>query len=248
MRDMQKNKQIIRGVAVVVIVAGIFAGVSYSKGALTFSGYVPHFSSAVFTHPRPSLDRAIVFPADFSPDARRIFTDNLAKLKAQLTAGEKDASAWFDLAIYYRMVGDNAGAVEIWEYVSAKYPSDGIALHNLGEYNFHTAKDYVKAEDYYRQSIKADPAMAANYTDLFDMYKYAYKQDTDSAMTTLLEGISKVPALSAVNFEVLAAQYQAEKGNIDIARTYYKQAIEVAKALKNKPLADQLTKELSRLR
>ncbi len=242
------NRMLIGLAAIVVFAAAVFLGVAYSRGALTFANGKPHFNRAIFMHPRPSLNRGIVFPADFSPEARQLFNDNLAKLKEELNAGEKDASAWFDLAIYYRMVGDHEGAVQIWKYLTATYPRDGVAYHNLGEYYFHTVQDYQKAEQYYRQSIAVDPKITSNFTDLHEMYKYAYKQDTGAAIEILQEGIQKASALSALQFMILAAQYDAEKGDISGAQAYYKQAIELAKQLKNKPLADQLAKDLARIR
>ncbi|MCE9541031.1 tetratricopeptide repeat protein [Candidatus Kaiserbacteria bacterium] len=244
----QRSQKITIAAALILAIAVLLLSVAYNRGALTFDGWKPRFSLSAFKNPKPSLDRPITFPADFTQEAQTLFNQQLAKTKAAIEADPSDVSAWFDLAIDYRMVGDYEGAVAIWKYISAKYPTEGISLHNLGEYYFHTAKDYPTAENYYRQSIKVAPHLEQNYLDLADMYTYVYKQDTDATVNILKEGIANLVAPENVNLEIQLAAYYASKGDTADARTYYQQALQTARALKNTTLITQLEKSLSRLK
>ncbi len=245
---MTKTTKMIIGVILVFIILGALAIVAFSRGIVYFTGWRPHVSTFALTHPRPSLNRPTAFSSDFTPEARQIFNTNLAKTKAQITANSRDISAWFDLAILYRMVGDYAGAAEIWEYVSALYPADPVSLHNLGEYYFHTVKDYPKAEGYYRRSLAVGPKLEQDYLDLADMYIYVYKQDTTAAADILKEGISKIDPPHNVNLMIRLASYYAEKNDSKNARVYYDQALQVARALGNTALVKQLNQDISRLK
>lgn len=232
---------------IVALIAAAFMGVAVKRGALTFHGWPPQFNRAAFLYPQPSINREIVFPAEFTPDARELFNENLAALKADIETGESGIAPWFDLAIYYRMVGDHEGAVEIWEYIAAHYPEDGIALHNLGEYYFHTARDYKKAEEYYNRSIEIEPRISANYTDLYEMYKYVYKQDTDAALGALKKGIENIPDLGAIDLMAMLGREYRERGDTENARTYLTKARDAAQAAGNNSLSSSLAAEISAL-
>lgn len=234
--------------ACIFLVAVVFIGVAHSRGALSFSGGRIHFSLASFKNPPPSLDRPINFPVDFTPEARELFNTQLAKTKDVLKNNPEDVSAWLDLAIRYRMVGDHEGAIEIWKYISALYPQDGITLHNLGEYYFHTAKDYPTAESYYMRAITAAPTMEQNYFDLADMYQYVYKQDTSAAADILKKGIQNVEAPTNIDIMIRLGQYYADGGDSKNARLSYGEALKAAQSLHNQGLAAQINQALSRLK
>lgn len=244
---MTKNTWIIVGAIFAASVLAL-AGFLYSRDALYFTGWQPHFSVTALQHPEPSLDRPINFPADFTQEARETYNAKLASAKDALKKDPSNVAAWFDLAIYYRGVGDHEGAVEIWEYVSAMNPKESISLHNIGEYYFHTAKDYQKAESYYMRSMELTPTLAQNYYDLADMYEYVYKQDTSAAEDILKKGIESVEAPQSINFIIRLAQYYADTGDTENARTYYKQALDAATALNNPQLVAHISQVLDRLK
>ncbi|MBI5003900.1 tetratricopeptide repeat protein [Candidatus Kaiserbacteria bacterium] len=244
---MTKKTSLI-SILVVVIIAGAFVGVAFSRGAISFIGWRPHFSMIAFKNPRPSLDRHVTYPVDFTPDARKIFDTKISGTRAALKANPGNISAWFDLAIEYRMVADYAGAVEIWKYVSAIHPDEGISLHNLGEYYFHTAKDYPAAEEYYMRSIAVAPQLTQNYSDLADMYTYVYKQDTSATVDILKQGISKTTSPENLSLIAQLAGYYANKNDTKDARVYYEQALQIAESMKNPNLAAQIKKSISQLK
>jgi tetratricopeptide (TPR) repeat protein len=246
---MTKRSQIIAAVILMVLILIVAViGLAMQRGALSFAGGKPSFNLSAMTNPRPSLDRRVSFPADFTAEMKSKFNADIEKLKARIETKNTDIPAWLDLAIYYRMIGDTAAAVEIWEYVAATYPTESVALHNLGEHYFHSENDYPKAEEYYRRSITVQPNLTQNYTDLYEMYRYVYKQDTASATDILLEGITKVGPVEAIDLKVTLARHYVEKGDTVSARKYFTEARDSARTLKITQLVNQLNAELARLK
>lgn len=195
----------------------------------------------------PSLDRSVEFPADFPEAGKEIWNKNVTALKDRIKADPTDSSAWLDLAIYWRMVGDYEGAALIWQYLEKKTPQDPVPLHNLGNYYHLGKKDYKKAEDYYRRAIEANPSVAISYTSLHELYRYSYKQDTSSAVDVLLEGLDKVQDGSRIDLSMQLGSYFASKNDSQNALKYYTLARDAALELKNRDLAARIESEMSKL-
>jgi len=230
------------------IVIAVLIGVAFWRGVLYMQGAVPKFDQSAITNPRPSLSRPITFPSDFTPEAQQEFNQQIAKTKAAIAADPTDISSWYDLAIDYRMVQDYAGAVEIWKYLSVKYPTDGISLHNLGEYYFHTVKDYPTAEGYYLRSLAVQPSLEQDYLDLADMYEYAYKQNTTAAVDILKEGASALGSPHGIDLVLRLGQYYADTHDVKDARATYQIALQAAQALHNQSLIASIQRTLAQLR
>ena len=246
---MNSRTQLIAGLVLVAILAVLgFAAFAINRGALTFKNGLPRLSVSTLTRAgQPSLERPVNYPADFPEEAKKQYEESRAKAIEAIQSDPTQAAAWFDLAIQYRIVGDHEGAVEIWEYVSKLYPSDGISLHNIAEYYFHNEKEYRKAEDYYMRSIEKMPNLAQNYADLFDMYRYVYKTDTSAAVDIVKKGMLAVTEGEAADFSIMLGAYYQEKGDIALARASFQQARAIALELKNQSLIrriDQLLAEL----
>jgi len=240
-----RSMYIAGGATVLILLAGAWA---WQRGVISTDDGKLRVSLAAFNNPRPSLDRRVNFPENFDENARALFNQNLEKVKTALRENPNDVSAWFDVAIYYRMVGDYDGAVEIWKYVSTKYPTEGVSLHNLGEHYFHTAKDYTLAEQYYLKSIAVAPHIGQNYLDLFDMYRYVYKQETTAASDILKQGAFKVSAVEGVGFLRMLGLYYQEQGDTANARIYFKQALAGAESQKDTKAAKQIQLLISALK
>ena len=133
--NADKNTRIINIGAVILAALVIIGGTLWYTGALSFG------------EPRmPSFERPTTFPVDFTEETKTLFNEDVAALKERIRQNPKDWSAWLDLAIRYRMVNDNDGAVLIWEYLRKSNPEDGVALHNLGGHYFYEEKNYRKAD------------------------------------------------------------------------------------------------------
>lgn len=232
---MTKTQAITALIAAVLIIGGIY---------ITNTGWRPDFKGEP---KQPPLERQIAYPENFPQEARAPYEQNLATTKENINKNPNNIAAWLDLAIYYRMVGDYKGAVEVWEYLVAKNPNDAISLHNIAENYFHQEKDYPKAEEYYRRAIAANPALALNYSDLHEMYRYVYRQDTQAAVEIIQEALAKVDVRSAINLSVTLGRYYEEKGDMPNARTHYTQARDAAKSVGEVRLAQQIDEDIARV-
>jgi tetratricopeptide (TPR) repeat protein len=245
---MQKNT-IVSVILVVLILLGGLAFWAFNRGVLYFNegSMFPRFSKVAIMHPVPSLDRTPSYSTDFPAEGRILYETKVTKLKETLTKEPANLEAWLDLAIYYRMVGDHEGAIEIWEYLRTMYPQDSISRHNLGEYYFHTVKDYEKAEIYYEESIAVSPGLESNYTDMYEMYKYVYKQDTTAALDILKRGIEKAAGPSAIQFKIMLGREYRDRGDKENAKKYLTEARDAAQEAGNRSLSNDLTREISAL-
>jgi tetratricopeptide (TPR) repeat protein len=221
-------------------------------GVATFQsgtgGFLSNIKRLVMGGPRmPSLERSVTFPVNFPEEAKEAYDTSLAGLKKKISANPSDTSLWYDLAIKYRMVQDYEGAVEVWEYITSVAPQDSVALHNLGEHYFHYGKDYPKAEEYYRRAIVLAPQFSINYTDLFEMYRDVYKQDTSAAEDILKEGIRAISTIEVVDLQLMLARHHRAKGNIENARKYYIDARAIVKTAGNPALLRLIESELNSL-
>lgn len=247
MSSMQKRHLVSAALVVLILIAGV-AFWAFQRGVITYKDGGIRFSKAALLHPMPSLDREVQFPADFTEEAQEIYLANVARVTEAIRENAANVDAWFDLAIYYRMLGDHEGAIEIWEYVGQTYADQGISLHNLGEYYFHNEKDYEKAEGYYRKSIDINPTLESNYTDLYEMYRYVYKQDTNAAIDILLEGANSMGGVSAIQMQILLGRHYRDvvKDNVN-ARSYLVSARDAALERGDRSIADTLTAEINAL-
>jgi tetratricopeptide (TPR) repeat protein len=231
-------------IALVVLGLGVAAFQSGTPG-----GFLSNIKRLVRGAPgMPSLERPVTFPANFPESAKEASTTSLAGLKEKISANPSDMSLWYDLAVKYRMVQDYDGAVEIWEYIASVTPQDSIAIHNLGEHYFHYARDYKRAEGYYRQAIALAPQFSINYTDLFEMYRDVYKQDTSAAEDILKEGIRAISTVEVVDLQLLLARHYRAKGDVEGARKYYTDARAIMQSAGNAALIRQIDSELNSLK
>jgi tetratricopeptide (TPR) repeat protein len=244
---MQKRHLISAALAALILLLGALFW-SFQRGVILWQNGSVRFALSAITNPVPSLDRTTVFPDSFNDEAKNLFNTRVADAHARIEKNPYGAEAWLDLAIYYRMVGDNAGAVEIWEYVVSQSPQESVSLHNLGQHYFHEEKDYAKAEKYYELSIAASPRMQSNYSDLYEMYRYVYKQDTAAAVDILLRAMAQVGSPGDIQFTMmLGRHYRDVVGDKENARQYLTQARDAAQARGDRSIATELTKEISAL-
>jgi tetratricopeptide (TPR) repeat protein len=247
MLGMNMNSWKIPAVIIGVLIILGLGTAAFRSGAP--GGFLSNITRLVLGAPGiPSLERPVVFPANFPEEVKEQYNTSLAELKSKITADPNDTTLWLDLAIRYRMVQDYDGAVEIWEYLLSQKPQDPIVLHNLGEHYFHYGRDYKRAEDYYRRAIEAAPQFSINYTDLFEMYRDVYKQDTSAAEEILKEGIRNISTIDVVDLQLMLARHYRAKGNIEGARQYYTDARQIAQSASNASLVRQIDSELRTLR
>lgn len=195
--------------------------------------------------PAPDLDRAIVFYTDMPEEAKIIMRERINVLTSTLKDNSNQLSKWLSLGIQWKSIGDYEGAREAWEYASALRPSNNISFLNLGDLYHYYLKDFPKAEENLRTSIKNNPTYVQVYVRLHDLYKYSYKQDTSSAVDILNEGLQKIP--NNVDLLVTMALYYKVNDDAVNARVYYTKARDEALKRGDTARAELLEQELSAL-
>ncbi len=241
------NNKVFIGIAAAVALLVVILALGMRGGYVSFTSgsFVPHITVAPTR--MPSLDRPIDIPQDFSPEARAMLQERIEASRRAIEKGDAKIDVWYDLALNYKTVGDYAGAVEIWTYLSTIDPKDGVSLHNIGEYYFHTAKDYPTAEKYYLQSLAVTPKLEQDYMDLFDMYS-VYKTDTTAAVDIMKQGIAELGLPTSIDLMGILGQYYENKGDKPNARMYYTQARDGAAEFHNTQLVAQFNKALQRVK
>lgn len=121
--------------------------------------------------PAPSLDRKIVFPANFPPDAQRVFLSNLASLKSDIAKNPTSYDDWIQLGIDWKMVSDYEGARQAWEYATKLEPKNPIAFGNLGYLYGYYLHDLANAEANYDKAIENAPGETQWYQQAFEFYR-----------------------------------------------------------------------------
>ena len=202
---------------------------------------IPPESSLSF----PSLERPVNIPSVFTGEARVQMQMQLDKVIAILKKDRTDSNAWLDLALYRKMIHDYEGAREIWEFLITAGSTSSVIYANLGELYHLYLKDFPKSEFNYKKAIAGDPARAALYLGLHELYRYSYKQDSTLAADVLKEGIKKNP--NAIELFIALARYYVSQKNKTDATTYFEKAISLSRALHNESQAKQLELELAKL-
>ena len=244
---MQKNSIISTALVVLILLAGALFW-AFQRGVVFVKDGSLGFSKSAITNPIPNIVREPVFPEGFPEDAKDSYRKNIDTLADTLEADPLNFASWLDLAIYYRMVNDHEGAVAVWEYLRNLYPQDALSVHNLAEYYFHTAKDYLKAEKYYEESIQKNLTLESNYTDMYEMYRYVYKQDTNAAVEILQRGAQNIGGKTATQFKIMIGRhYRDVLNDKDNARKYLTEARDQAQKAGDRSIANELTREISAL-
>ena len=248
-----KRYLVIIGGMVGVIIIGVGGWFAYQKWhavKISDSGTTVTAKAGFLINPKlqPSLDRKLVFPAGFPGDAKKILTDHVATLVSNLKKDPSDYSSWLDLAIQYKTIGDYEGARLIWEYLNVAAPTQAISFQDLGDLYDLYLKDYPKSESNFLTAIKNGPNQTNPYLGLYELYRYAYKQDTSAAADTLIRGIKAIPAPQNIDLETTLATYYRDKGDVANAKKYYIQARTEAMTARDNPAVAQLTAEINALK
>lgn len=177
----------------------------------------------------PDYNAPLVFSASSGLTAEQQATlqARASELRAQLAKNTFDYDAWLALGAVFKTAGDYAGAAKIWAYISLNWPTDAVALGNLGDLYMNFVKDYPKADANYRAAIQRDPRSTNAYRSLFQLYSGMYTTHASAAEDILKKGIQNNPEM--LDFYVLLARYYRDQGRIAEAKAAYNAAIVIAK-------------------
>jgi tetratricopeptide (TPR) repeat protein len=187
--------------------------------------------SGTDTITQPELNRTVVMPDRFSPEAVAILQNNIDTVTAQLKEDPNSFQAWSDLANQYKIIDDFEGAIEIWEYLSIVAEGNTVSRINLGEVYHYYLKEYKKSESVFKDIIDINNGITGAYTGLHELYRYSYKIETTLAIDALKEGITAIP--DNIDLRMLLASYYTELGMIDEANAVYEEVLVMANAKGN---------------
>lgn len=126
-------------------------------------------------------------------------------------------SAWLQLGLLKKNIGDFEGARDAWEYAGLIRPQNSVSFANLGQLYWRYLRQFPQAETNFKISIKNEPTDAGTYVALSDLYFYSIKEKVALADDILLEGVKKNP--ESVDLEKALA-------NLYERRSEYARAIE----------------------
>src|SRR3989344_7349091 len=110
------------------------------------------------------INKPVVVTANALPDS--VKNEALKKLEELAIMIREDydySNQWYDLGAYRKLLGDYAGAIDAYDFVTLIRPNDVISYMNLGEIYAVYLKNYGQAEKNYLQAIKNDPTKASSY-------------------------------------------------------------------------------------
>ncbi|MFA7216619.1 MAG: tetratricopeptide repeat protein [Candidatus Paceibacterota bacterium] len=121
----------------------------------------------------PNLDRQISFATNinFDESVKNTLIEKIKGLQSTLKADPTNFPTWIDLGIYYKMIGDFNGAIDIWVYATKLSPTDFVSRGNLGNIYAYNLKDMAQADVYYKQAISKDPSQVYLYIQLAEAYR-----------------------------------------------------------------------------
>ena len=158
--------------------------------------------------PYPQYRRTLKFPDYFNAEAKAITQKLISDLQVSLDKDKRDIKAWIELGNQYHLVRDYEGARLCWEYALALNPNAYLALANLGTLYMGDIKNYKLSESYLRRAITADSTQIPAYRSLYELYRYALKDDV-KARAILNEGIVKNSG-KATDLEYLRDHYNEQ--------------------------------------
>jgi tetratricopeptide (TPR) repeat protein len=193
----------------------------------------------------PDLTRGVHFSGNIPADVRTIIETRTAEIVARLKKDPTQGGDWFNLAIEYHQANDFDGAREVWEFLVGVLPDDTTSYDNLGKLYHFNLKEYPKAESYFKQSIALKPELITPYLELFDLYRYSYKQNTSAAVDIMTEAKNKFPGNT--DPYLLLAGYYRDRGQYASARTEYEAAMDIARTAGDVALMNSIGNELGNL-
>jgi tetratricopeptide (TPR) repeat protein len=140
----------------------------------------------------PSLDRPVVFPKNYSQEAKMIMGKNIEDIASRLKKNSSSVDDWINLGIYRKEIEDYDGAKEAWSYASLLNPNNPVPFSNLGDLYGYYLKDKAMAEINILKAVEKDPASANWYVRAADFYREV-EDDLAKAKAILEKGLVAIP-------------------------------------------------------
>lgn len=233
------------GVLVLVVAAVIGVSQYLTPEPVAVDYPLTAVQDGTFTGTIPSLEREVQVAPNTPEEVRAALREKVEEDQAKLKQVPYDGNVWMDLALRYHSAGDYEGAEEVWTFIVANTPTNVTALNNLGRLSHFELKQFEDAERYFLQAIEANPDRPDAYFELFDLYRYSYKKNTSAAVDIMKKAAVQFPDDHGVPAGLGA--YYRERGQTGLARTYFEQALTIARAQNNMSAVQSLGNELANL-
>ena len=142
------------------------------------------------------LEREIIVASSTDSATIQRSSEKIKELISSLKSDPANMENWLVLGVYRKILGDYAGAIDVWNYVGVISPTNSTSFNNLGELYAYQLKDNAKAEENYQKAIVNDPSAIYIYRNFFDFYRY-FAKDTAKARAILEQGIAANPTTSS---------------------------------------------------
>lgn len=239
---MNKNTYYIIG-AVIAVVALVGGWYYFMNREEIPSG--PDYTISMENATPPSLERPNAFDPNIPTETRLVLEGNVTTLRTKLRENPLDFWAWMDLSMQYKVGGDIEGARDIWEFLNVASPKQSVSFVNLGSLYHFQFREFEKSEQMYKKAIEIEPAKAAPYLGLFDLYRYSYKKDTTLAVDTLNDGLTQVTGPEKIDIHVALGSYFKASGDTARALEQYIRARDAAIEAGNQALVNTLNQEVN---
>lgn len=169
-----------------------------------------------------------IIRTDLTPEQILEFKEDFAKKATTFLRDPEDVSRYMTLLTMgatKKEVGDYKGAEQAWLWASKIQPNAYPPYSNLGYLYFHHFQDFEKAEQAYLKVIDTAPMVDVGYFELYQIYRYFYKQDSNLAESILIKGIENNPLNNGLMSEL--ADYYKDMSQKDKAIEWYNKALEI---------------------
>lgn len=241
------TKKIAFFLAVLVLIVSAVLGVRYltEKEEVVVDYPLTPVMEGTYAGTLPPTDYAVVFSESTREEVRAALRVKIDALQARVEEVPYDGNAWMELALRYHSAEDYDAAKQVWEFIVAVTPQNVTALGNLGRLHHFDLRNYETAEQYFKLAIDANPARPEAYYELFDLYRYSYKKDTSAAVDIMKQAAQQFPDDHGIPAGL--GVYYREKKQYAPARTYFEQALTLARNQGNLSAVQSLTNELANL-
>ena len=146
-------------------------------------------------------------------DLKKNLTDKFNGTIEGLKTDSWNSLLWYDLGSIKYSFEDYKGAESAWKYAIKIDPLATFALMNLATLYQYKIPDYPEAERILRIVIENEPKIAMQaYSEIFDLYRYRYKEKANLAEGVMLEAYREFPDQHAI-LKTIAWYYLEQKND-----------------------------------
>lgn len=185
---------------------GIFTDANDPDAVHALLGDAPPYEGRDPEELRPQPSEVAIFSEE---ERQRIYTDLQNQGKA-VKESPQFFQGWLELGVLKKVIGDFEGARDAWEYAGRIRPMNSVSFANLGELYWRYLPDFPASEKNFRSSIANDPADAATYISLAELYFYSYREKYGLFDDVLIEGMTANPESQVNLMKELAHLYERE--------------------------------------